>query len=557
MSVSTDAPERGPDRPADTTSSRTWRSAWRVHFYAGIFSMPILILFSLTGLVILYTDVVNDAQFGDLYRASSVEQTVTLDDQRAAVAEAYPDWSIDSVTPPDEPGRTTVFGISTDEGETFRNAYVDPATGEVTGDLDPGAGLVGLSNRLHGFLNNESFTVPMPVLAGLFGENDGSLTTDMAVGDLALEVFATWGLILAITGLYLWWPRKKDTGRALFVPRLRKKGRARWRDLHAVPGVVLSVLLVFFVATGQPWSAFWGANWSFLASKVTPNEEFFWEEEAPPSEVPAIGTLDRVGNRIPWATRENEIPTSSGSGGAMAGMEGMGGMDGMDGADHGGGDAAADGGAVAIDTPAPQSLDAVWAAAQDEGMLPGSTITFPFDDTADPTAPVFGSYVVMNPWPSDMANQGAVFIDQFTGETLDRSFADQWGAIQWTTEFGVQTHMGTQFGLANRIVMTLACVLILWSAFSALVMFAKRRRSGTGFPRRPVDAKLQRGMIVIAVILAVIYPLWGLSVLAILLLDTFVIRKIPSLRRAFGMKDPTPPPGSGGAAEDRDPEPVS
>jgi uncharacterized iron-regulated membrane protein len=48
-------------------------------------------------------------------------------------------------------------------------------------------------------------------------------------------------------------------------------------------------------------------------------------------------------------------------------------------------------------------------------------------------------------------------------------------------------------------------------------------------------------MVIIAIILAIIYPLWGLSVLVILALDHFVIRRVTPLRRLFGMRDrPTP-----------------
>jgi uncharacterized iron-regulated membrane protein len=524
--------------PSDAHSSRFWRSVWRTHFYAGIFAMPILVLLAVTGLVILYTDPINDLQFGELQRVEVGDERVSLDDQRAEVEDAYADWSIESVTPPKDAATPTVFAVVDESGEVYRNVSVDPYTGEVLGDLAADAGLVGLSNRLHGFLNNDTLTVPMPTLPGLFG--DDPAFTAMPVGDIALEVFACWGLVLAISGVYLWWPRKKGTGRALFVPRLGKKGRARWRDLHAIPGIVLSVMLVFFVATGLPWSAFWGTSWAWVATEVTPNQENFYELDAPASDVPEVGDLDRVGNRIPWATRGEDIPTSSGGSASMPGMD-MGddteGMEGGGGADSVG------------DQPAPASLDLVAAAATEEGMLDGASITLPFNDDTDPAAPVYGSYVVTNPWPSDISNQGALFIDQFSGATLGASTAAKWGALPWMTELGVQTHMGTQFGLASRIVMTVSCLLLLWSVFSGLVMFWKRRRTGTGFPRRPVDAKLQRGMIIIAVVLTVLYPLWGVSVLAVLVLDKFVVRKIPPLRRAFGMRDAPPEPelvGAGG-----------
>jgi uncharacterized iron-regulated membrane protein len=93
-------------------------------------------------------------------------------------------------------------------------------------------------------------------------------------------------------------------------------------------------------------------------------------------------------------------------------------------------------------------------------------------------------------------------------------------------------------GVANRVVMTTACLLTLFSVFSAFMMWWKRRpRGGTGFPRRPVDAKLQRNVAIIAVVLALFFPLWGLSVLAVLAFDRFVIRRITPLRRTFGMRD--------------------
>lgn len=68
-------------------------------------------------------------------------------------------------------------------------------------------------------------------------------------------------------------------------------------------------------------------------------------------------------------------------------------------------------------------------------------------------------------------------------------------------------------------------------------MWNKRRRKGTlGLPRRPVDVRLQRVLGITAVVLAVIYPLWGLSLIFVLLLDRYLIRRRPRLRSAFGMR---------------------
>ena len=43
-------------------------------------------------------------------------------------------------------------------------------------------------------------------------------------------------------------------------------------------------------------------------------------------------------------------------------------------------------------------------------------------------------------------------------------------------------------------------------------------------------------MIVIAIALAIVYPLWGITALLVLLLDKFFVRKVPKLRATFGQR---------------------
>lgn len=513
-----------PDRlsdvePADDgKASRLWRSIWRTHFYAGFFAAPVLLMLAVTGLVILYTDPIERALDGDLVTVAEGQGRVGLDAQRAAVARRYPDWELVSVTPPKAADRSTVFTMTDEDGAAV-NVYVDPYEGKVLGRQKDGDDLVGLANRLHGNLNNDSVTVPVPSLAGIFG--DGPFWAHAPVGDMVVEVFAGWGLVLAFTGAYLWWPRKNGTAKARFIPRSRAKGRARWRDLHAVAGTLLGGMLVFFVVTGLPWSGVWGPNWSYAASKITPNQETsFWAWDGPSSRTPTVGDLDRVGRRIPWATGRDHIPPSEGGSGHHEGHH------------EGAGTAAAAG------PPAkPVSLDVVRMAAEEEGMRPGFTINMPKDVLDDPDEPLYGSYAVINPWPTRMQDQGALYLNQFTGETISHSTPQAWGELQWATEFGIQTHMGTQFGLFTRILMTVTCLLVFWNVITAIVMWNKRRRRGTlGIPRRPVDVRVQRALGITAVVLAVIYPLWGVTLAAVLLFDRYVIRRFPRLRVAFGMR---------------------
>jgi uncharacterized iron-regulated membrane protein len=57
-------------------------------------------------------------------------------------------------------------------------------------------------------------------------------------------------------------------------------------------------------------------------------------------------------------------------------------------------------------------------------------------------------------------------------------------------------------------------------------MWLRRRRKGTiGVPRRAVDASIQKSVGVTALILAVIYPLWGASALILLMADNFILKR--------------------------------
>ncbi len=216
-----------------------------------------------------------------------------------------PDLTVAMVVPA-HADRSTMF-VMEGEGERTREVFVNPSSGAVLGSRIAAGGIVGLANRLHGFLNNESMTVPLPTAVGVFGADPAF--ADIAIGEIVLEVFACWALVLVVTGLYLWFPRKKGAGEALFVPRIAKPGRARWRDLHAIPGMLLCVVALFFIVTGLPWSASWGENWRYAAQMMTPN--------AKPTDAVSIGVtlgaLNRYGIRIPWAAAESPVAASGAS----------------------------------------------------------------------------------------------------------------------------------------------------------------------------------------------------------------------------------------------------
>lgn len=424
---------------------------------------------------------------------------MSLDRQEAAVEAAYPDAAVLDVTPPAGPDRSTRFFVD-DGSKDGVHVFVDPYSAEVLGDSVPSGGVIGLSNRLHGFLNNDSVTVPLPAVAAFW--DGGAVVRDYVLGDLLLEIFGVWTLVLVFSGLYIWWPRRR-AGDERRRPVLRKgaRGRARWRDLHGLGGVTLLSVMGLTIVSGLGWSTYWAEQFNSLAEKLTPGEYV----DQPASALGERGDLDRFGNQLPWATADFPIPASY----EPVSLDGS--------------------------RPAPLSLESVAVVAVSEGMKPGYTIAFPTNTVDEAGNEVFGSFAVYNSWPRKSGEARDLFLDQFTGETLAEQRVYGIGAIARGMDYLVSTHMGTQLGIVSRVFMTALCVLSIWSVVSALAMFLRRRRPGTtGLPRRPVDVRLSRGIAVIALVSGVVFPQWGVTAVLVLAVDRWVIRRFTPLRRAFG-----------------------
>ncbi len=496
-------------------ASRSWRALWRVHFYAGIFSFPFILLMALTGLVILYTQPIQDATERHLRVVPSSSKTVSYDTQARNVEAAYPNAKITSLVVAPDSSHSTIFHVD-DESTAGRDVFVNPHTGTVLGTTKTGGGIVGLANRLHGFLNQKSLLVSLPTVSALW--DGGKILRPYIVGDLILELLGVWTLVLVMSGLVLWWPRRRtrqpaepaQPSSATPVPRVPRRigirrgvtGRARWRDLHATSGIVLFSMIVITIVSGLAWSTYWGPNFTALANEISPNA---WTD-TPPSPLGTRGQLDRFGNQIPWNTGSLGLPASY----------------------------------APLDTtrPAALSLDTVVRIATAERLLPGYQISLPANVTDEKTnTTTYGSFTLTNSWPRKTGEARTLFIDQFTGGTNGGITAYGYGTISRSMDTLVSVHMGTQLGVFSRIAMTLLCVLAMWSVLSASVMYRKRRRPGSlSLPRRPVDVRLARRIQMITAAMAIVFPIWGLSAAAILALDRFVIRRTPRLRHAFGQR---------------------
>jgi uncharacterized iron-regulated membrane protein len=301
---------------------------------------------------------------------------------------------------------------------------------------------------------------------------------------------------MVFTGLYLWWPRNKIPRRLrnAFSIRFKEKGRKRLRDLHATPGALFAPVLIFLALTGLPWSGFWGTQWGEFIDNM--NSGYNFPSEDPTSHEHA-SAIETPGLQISWANERMSVPASQ--------------------PNH-------------SDTKSSLSLEAVAAVAQDIGMKPGYAVGLPADE--------IGVYTLSNSWPSPAHDERTVYVDQYSGDVLaEAGWHASYGALAKGTAWGVDTHMGRQFGLVNGLAMGGSCLAVIGSTITAPLMFFRRRQPGkSGFPRRPIDAKLSRRITYIAIALGIVFPLLGLSMVFMALLDHFFIRRVPQLKELFGMR---------------------
>ncbi|MGF1450832.1 MAG: PepSY-associated TM helix domain-containing protein [Opitutales bacterium] len=108
------------------------------------------------------------------------------------------------------------------------------------------------------------------------------------------------------------------------------------------------------------------------------------------------------------------------------------------------------------------------------------------------------------------------WIDPVSGDIINRgSYADLSGFAQFLTA-SYSLHVGSFGGPATKILATLICLLLVFLVVSGVVMWWIRRPKGkSGIPRRQRE-HLPKSVIAVNVVLAILFPVIGLSLLLML-----------------------------------------
>jgi uncharacterized iron-regulated membrane protein len=411
-----------------------YNTIWRWHFYAGLIITPILLIMAVTGGIYLFESELEDAIYGDVFYNDSNHVGAA---NHSAIVETvkrnYPEASINIYRPPQQAGHNALLVI--EEGGRELLVPVNPVNLSIAGEIDSEARITRISKRIHGGL-----------MAGTPGE-------------VIVELVACWTIIMVITGLYLWWPRVTGIWGSL-LPRLRAHRRIFWRDLHAIPGFLLSVWILVIISTGLPWSVVWGNMLDKFAIGI--GEEF-------PQE---------VFGRRPQSMK----------------APGMARLD----------------------------MNTVVAVARKHGLEQGYEIQYPWGED--------GTFAIMPLRHGETAaNTAYLFIDQFSGDVSKDIRWKDIGAVGKATSLGVRLHEGRLFGSANQF-MNLAAVIVLFSmGITGFTMWLQRKpKASLGAPGVSPSLQLEKKLVTTIIVLGIVLPLAGGSMLLLWLADRIRFKKMHS-----------------------------
>jgi uncharacterized iron-regulated membrane protein len=162
-----------------------------------------------------------------------------------------------------------------------------------------------------------------------------------------------------------------------------------------------------------------------------------------------------------------------------------------------------------IAAPGMERLDinAIVSIVQHQGLTQGYEIQYPWGE--------FGTFAVMPLRHGETAgNTAYLFIDRFSGEIRkDIRWADI-GAVGQAVALGVRLHEGRLFGRTNQFMNLAAVIVLMGMSITGFVMWLQRKPRGSlGAPSALPSLRIEKGIILTIIILGIVLPLAGLSML--------------------------------------------
>lgn len=238
-----------------------------IHLVAGATGGVVIFIMCVTGAVLSFEKNIIEFAERDQQRVAVVSgERLPVSRLLASAVEAKPNAKPSGISISADPVSSATVSLGRD-GRVF----VDPYTGKVLGEGNA---------ALRGF-----FSTTTSLHRWLALEGDGR-----AWGKAITGFFNAMFLVLAITGLYIWMPRKLSFRNIKPVVWFRKThtGKARDFNWHNVTGFWCSLVLIVLTATGMVISYRWASN---LVYTLTGNEVPIQQARKDPPAKPAAESV--------------------------------------------------------------------------------------------------------------------------------------------------------------------------------------------------------------------------------------------------------------------------
>ena len=236
---------------------RQW--LWKWHVIAGLLCLPVMAMLCITGSIYLFKDNYNDYRYQDarFVDANSSTSMASYQEQ-LETAQEFSDHPIMSVTLATDANQATQFRKHA-KAHARNLVYVNPYTNKVSGTFEQPVSLMYTVRKLHGEL--------------LLGQT----------GSLIVELVASWFIVLAITGICIWWPARSFTDKngsirkgGFFTVRRNNGKRVFWRDMHSVLAFWMSIFMLIILAGGMPWTDLFGDNLKWVQKQTDTGYPKHW-----------------------------------------------------------------------------------------------------------------------------------------------------------------------------------------------------------------------------------------------------------------------------------------
>jgi uncharacterized iron-regulated membrane protein len=462
--------------PAAEAKARTggqgwFRAFWRWHFYASFLVIPVLLMLAITGAIYLLRFQIEPLLHADVMTIEQPSDPNAITQPYAGQLEAVQQAYPQLVV------SSVTEPASADRPARFSGSLPDGSTRDVF--VNP------YTDKVLGDLN------PDTTLSGAAIRLHGDLMVG-PVGDFVIELGACWAIVMAVTGYLIFLK-----GRRARLRRLTAKAKGSvLRHRHGWIGAVAGIGLLFLVVSGLPWTGVWGKqvqNWT--ATHGTS----LWGEDPGGLSNPT-STLDESlphshKTDVPWGLGKDEVPTSTTPGSDVS---------------------------VA-------NIDTALLVGAREGLKHPITVALPQDDKGAYSAI---GYAFHNP-----SQEKTVHVDQFGGQAISTYGYADYPKLAKAVSQGIALHEGRRFGVLNFWVSLAFCAGIITLCVTGPMMWWRRRPSGSGMsaPRGKLAIRQTWWVVLLLVALGVFLPVFGVSLIVVLLLDQLVLRRIPRLRNTFNV----------------------